>query len=54
MCGKVVDNILQKAAVEKSFDNLTIVMVSFKNLLNTFHKLEVRFKPKNLRSNKDS
>jgi hypothetical protein len=36
--GKMVDEILKKSAIEKSFDNLTIVMISFKNLENTFNQ----------------
>ena len=30
--GKMTDAILKQSAIERSFDNLTIVMVSFKNL----------------------
>ena len=32
VCGRVVDALMQNAAREKSFDNLTIVMVAFKGL----------------------
>lgn len=32
VCGKVVDSLMQNAAKEKSFDNLTIVMIAFKGL----------------------
>jgi len=32
ICGKVVDSLMQNAAIEKSLDNLTIVMVAFKGL----------------------
>ena len=38
LCGKIVDSIVQGAAIEKSFDNLTIVMVAFKNFQNTYEK----------------
>jgi hypothetical protein len=34
--GKMADAILRSSAIEKSYDNLTIVIVAFKNL-NTFY-----------------
>jgi len=35
----MTDQILTQSAIEKSFDNLTIVIISFKNLENFFlHK----------------
>jgi hypothetical protein len=30
--GKMADEILKRSAIERSFDNLTIVIVAFKNL----------------------
>lgn len=30
--GKMTDAIIKQSAIEKSFDNLTIVMISFRNL----------------------
>ena len=36
MTGKMTDQILTQSAIEKSFDNLTVVIVSFKNLENFF------------------
>ena len=41
ICGKVVDSLMQNAAREKSFDNLTIVMVAFKGLLDYLNKKEL-------------
>ena len=38
VCGKVVDALMQNAAREKSFDNLTIVMVAFKGLQDYLNK----------------
>jgi serine/threonine protein phosphatase PrpC len=38
ICGRVVDALMQNAAREKSFDNLTIVMVAFKGLLDYLSK----------------
>jgi len=38
VCGKVVDSLMQNAAREKSFDNLTIVMIAFKGLLDYLTK----------------
>lgn len=49
MCGKIVDAILKGAAIEKSFDNLTIVMIGFKNLLNYFSKIENETNSKNIK-----
>jgi hypothetical protein len=34
--GRMTDAILTQSAIEKSFDNLTIVIIAFKNLLNFF------------------
>lgn len=34
--GAMTDQILTQSAIEKSFDNLTIVIISFKNLENFF------------------
>jgi hypothetical protein len=53
-CGRVVDSILQSAAIEKSFDNLTIVMIAFKNLLSYHIKGEVEVKiQKNIKINEE-
>jgi serine/threonine protein phosphatase PrpC len=38
ICGRVVDALMQNAAREKSFDNLTIVMVASKGLLDYLSK----------------
>lgn len=32
----MADEILKRSAIERSFDNLTIVIVAFKNLLNFY------------------
>ena len=32
----MADSILKSSAIEKSLDNLTIVIISFKNLLNFY------------------
>jgi len=34
--GKMADSIMRSSAIERSLDNLTIVIVSFKNLLNFY------------------
>jgi hypothetical protein len=34
--GKMADEILKRSAIERSFDNLTIVIVSFKNILSFY------------------
>ena len=34
--GKMADSILKSSAIERSFDNLTIVVVAFKNLQNYY------------------
>lgn len=36
--GKMADAILRSSAIERSFDNLTIVIVSFKSLKNFYEK----------------
>jgi hypothetical protein len=36
--GKMADSILKSSAIERSFDNLTIVMVVFKNTLNFYEE----------------
>lgn len=41
----MTDSILKNSAIFKSFDNLTIVMVSFKNLL-TFYESGIKNKKK--------
>ena len=41
ICGRVVDALMQNAAREKSFDNLTIVMVAFKGLLDYLSKKDL-------------
>lgn len=41
VCGKVVDALMQNAAREKSFDNLTIVMIAFKGLQDYLSKKEL-------------
>lgn len=38
----MTDQILTQSAIEKSFDNLTIVIISFKNLENFFLQKEKR------------
>jgi hypothetical protein len=38
VCGRVVDALMHNAAREKSFDNLTIVMVAFKGLYDYLSK----------------
>ena len=38
VCGKVVDALMQNSARERSFDNLTIVMVAFKGLIDYLSK----------------
>lgn len=37
----MTDAIIKQSAIEKSFDNLTIVMISFKNLLDAFNLRKV-------------
>lgn len=34
--GKMADAVLKSSAIERSFDNLTIVIVAFKNLQNFY------------------
>jgi hypothetical protein len=34
--GQMTDSIIKQSAIEKSCENLTIVMISFKNLETTF------------------
>ena len=41
VCGKVVDQLMQNAAREKSYDNLTIVMIAFKGLNDYLSKKEI-------------
>ena len=41
VCGKVVDALMQNAARERSFDNLTIVMVAFKGLIDYLLKKDI-------------
>lgn len=36
--GMMTDSVLKQSAIEKSFDNLTIVMISFKNLEDSFNQ----------------
>lgn len=38
--GKMVDAILKGSAIEKSYDNVTVVKIVFKNLLKYFEALE--------------
>jgi len=41
VCGRVVDALMQNAARERSFDNLTIVMVAFKGLIDYLSKKDI-------------
>ncbi len=41
ICGRVVDALMINAARERSFDNLTIVMVAFKGLLDYLGKKDL-------------
>ena len=36
----MADSILKSSAIEKSLDNLTIVIISFKNLLNFYENFD--------------
>lgn len=36
----MVDSVLKLSAIEKSFDNLTLVMIAFKNLENYYYSKE--------------
>ena len=44
----MTDAIIKQSAIEKSFDNLTIVMISFKNLLDAFNLRKVDEVPQTL------
>ena len=43
--GKMTDSILKQSAIERSFDNLTVVMISFKNLEDFFIKYKQEQQP---------
>jgi hypothetical protein len=38
----MADAILKSSAIEKSYDNLTIVIIAFKNLLNFFENTKIK------------
>ena len=43
MFGKdCIDNMMKEVLMSKSMDNLTAVMITFKNFLNTFNDIKIK------------